>query len=54
MARHKNKHIQQAIDYAELNGWRVVKASGAGPYLGKAVLPIGSKGRLHHPGLLDS
>jgi hypothetical protein len=27
MAQHPNKHIREAIKYAEDNGWRFVKAS---------------------------
>ena len=28
MARHPNKHIREAIKYAEANGWNFTKASG--------------------------
>ena len=28
MPEHQNKHIREAIRYAQQHGWRVVKASG--------------------------
>ena len=28
MAKHPNKHIREAIEYAEGNGWTFTKASG--------------------------
>jgi hypothetical protein len=39
MARHPNKHIQAAIDYAESKGWRVEKAAGHAHIWGYIVCP---------------
>ena len=40
MANHPNKHIREAIKYAEQNGWRVVKASGKAHIWGTLLCPL--------------
>lgn len=43
MTRHPNKHIREAIKYAEQNGWRLVKAGGQAHIWGKLLCPLRSR-----------
>ena len=44
MAQHANKHIREAIRYAEGKGWRVVKAGGQAHVWGQLFCPAGVRG----------
>lgn len=37
---HPNKHIREAIEYAEINGWRVVKANARAHIWGRLYCPF--------------
>ncbi|MBC8876853.1 MAG: hypothetical protein H8E44_46085 [Planctomycetes bacterium] len=39
MAKHPNKHIRQAIEYAEQNGWTFVKAGPRSHLFGRLYCP---------------
>jgi len=43
MPEHQNKHIREAIRYAQERGWRVVKASGQAHVWGKLLCPHGAR-----------
>ncbi|KAA1155676.1 hypothetical protein EU510_04215 [Pseudoalteromonas sp. FUC4] len=45
MAKHKNKHIQAAIDYAISNGWIFIKGGKSAHAFGKLRC-----GNANHPG----
>ncbi|KAA3603764.1 MAG: hypothetical protein D8M57_05620 [Candidatus Scalindua sp. AMX11] len=40
MSDHPNKHIREAIKYAEKHGWRIVKSSGHAHIWGKLLCPL--------------
>jgi hypothetical protein len=44
MARHPNKHIREAIKYAETRGWRFQKASGHAHIFGELLCPFAARG----------
>jgi hypothetical protein len=44
MPIHPNKHIREAIKYAENQGWRVVKAGGQAHIWGKIYCPAKQRG----------
>ncbi|MDP6110490.1 MAG: hypothetical protein QGF00_19040 [Planctomycetota bacterium] len=44
MADHPNKHIREAIDYAENRGWRVQKAGGHAHIWGTLFCPLQTRG----------
>jgi hypothetical protein len=39
MAKHPNKHIREAIEYAENHGWRFVKSAPRAHSFGKLYCP---------------
>ncbi|KOR31129.1 hypothetical protein TI05_13015 [Achromatium sp. WMS3] len=43
MAKHPNKHIQKAVEYAETHGWRLIKAGGHTHVWGKLLCPLKSR-----------
>lgn len=44
MPTHPNKHIREAIKYAESKNWRVVKANGQAHIWGKLYCPNNQRG----------
>ncbi len=40
LADHPNKHIREAVEYAENNGWRVVKANARAHIWGRIYCPL--------------
>lgn len=44
MPEHPNKHIREAIKYAESKGWRVVKASAQAHVWGQLLCPFMARG----------
>jgi hypothetical protein len=44
MPNHSNKHIREAIKYAEDRGWRVVKAGGQAHIWGNLYCPANRRG----------
>jgi hypothetical protein len=47
MAKHQNKHIREAIRYAESKGWRVTKASARAHIWGTICCPESSREGCH-------
>lgn len=43
MAKHQNKHIRDAIAYAESRGWRFVKAGGHAHVYGELYCPANAR-----------
>jgi hypothetical protein len=44
MPEHPNKHIREAVRYAERRGWRCVKAGGQAHVWGQLFCPARSRG----------
>ena len=43
MPRHPNKHIREAIEYAQSRGWRLLKTSGHTHVWAKLLCPLESR-----------
>lgn len=43
MAKHPNKHIREALLYAQRRGWRFVKAGGHAHVWGELYCPLASR-----------
>ncbi len=43
MAKHPNKHIREAVLYAQRRGWRFVKAGGHAHVWGELYCPLASR-----------
>ena len=43
-ANHSNKHVREAIAYAESRGWRFVKGGGHAHPFGKLLCPANTRG----------
>lgn len=43
LATHPNKHIREAVQYAENHGWRVVKAGARAHTWGRIYCPLTSR-----------
>ena len=43
-AKYPNKHIREAISYAESQGWRFVKGGGHAHPFGKLLCPANARG----------